>query len=130
MEKIPPASGTYNIETDWGIVRVYEWKGHKNWEKTPVLLLPGHSSGVPMWEVNIPYFIGNRPVYALDPIGDAGLSVQSVPLKDMDDSSEWLSQTIKGLGIEKVHIVGHSFGGGNAANFTLGHPEQVQTLTL
>lgn len=83
-----------------------------------------------MWQANIVGFSKQHTVYAIDALGDAGGSVQQVPLTSMEDVTGWMSETLTGLGIERAHIVGHSFGGGYAANFARIHPEQVQTLTL
>lgn len=130
METIIAPTATYDINTSWGSVRVYEWKNEEDNNAPPVVLLPGHSSGAPMWQTNITEFSQHHTVYAIDALGDAGKSVQSVPLMDMNDVTGWISETLDRLGIERAHIVGHSFGGGYAANFAQAHPEQTQTLTL
>lgn len=130
METIIVPEATYNINTSWGSVRVYEWINEENSNTTPVVLLPGHSSGAPMWGTNITGFSQRHTVYAIDALGDAGKSIQSVPLKDIKDVTGWISETLDGLGIERAHIVGHSFGGGYAANFAHAHSEYTQTLTL
>ncbi len=83
-----------------------------------------------MWAENLPDWIGERTIYALDPLGDAGMSSQRVPLTSFEDQAEWISQTLTGLGLERAHIVGHSFGGANAAILAVQHPEQTATLTL
>lgn len=119
-----------DVNTSWGVVRVYEWNGEKKASAEPVLLLPGHSSGAPMWNENIEGFSKDRTVYSIDALGDAGKSVKTVPLTRTEDVSEWITEVLSQLQIEQTHIVGHSFGGGYAANFTLHHPEKVKTLTL
>lgn len=130
MGTISAPTSVKDIYTSWGTVRVYEWANEKYSDAPPVVLLPGHSSGTPMWQTNIPGFSKQHTVYAFDMLGDAGKSMQSVPLKDIRDVTGWISETLDGLGIKRAHIVGHSFGGGYAANFVQDHPEQVQTLTL
>ncbi len=130
MAVMAAPTATYDIDTSWGTVRVYEWLNEENASVPPVVLLPGHSSGAPMWQANISGFTQKHTVYAIDALGDAGKSTQSVALKGMGDVTGWISETLAGLGIERAHIVGHSFGGGYASNFALNHPEQIQTLTL
>ncbi len=83
-----------------------------------------------MWAENLPGFAAERTVYALDALGDAGLSVQTRALEGGADQAAWLDQALAGLGAPKVHLVGHSFGGWSAANYAVRHPARVATLTL
>ena len=117
-----------DIATSFGTVRVLGWSGVQ--DDVPVLLLPGHSSGAPMWAENLPDWIGKRSVYALDPLGDAGFSMQDTPMSSLQDQSRVISEVVKGLGLGKVHVVGHSFGGAVAAQLAVDHPDQVASLTL
>ena len=96
----------------------------------PVVLLPGRTSGVPMWASNLPDLAAARTTYALDALGDAGLSVQIRPISDGADQADWLDQVLAQLPVRSVHLLGHSFGGWLAANYAVRHPERVQTLTL
>lgn len=130
LETLPKPSAILDINTSWGVVRVYEWVNEEYSDAPPVVLLPGHSSGSPMWQSNLIGFSKQHTVYALDALGDAGKSVQAVPLQKASDVSGWISEVFDGLGIERAHLVGHSFGGGYAADFARDYPEKVQTLTL
>lgn len=128
MDTVPAATSTHDVRTDYGTVRVYEWASENN--ALPVLLLPGSRAGTPMWGENLPSWIGKRTVYALDALGDAGMSSQSVPVSTLEEQAEWVEQTLAGLGLERVHVVGHSFGGATAANLVRYRPERVASLTL
>ncbi|WP_217428418.1 alpha/beta fold hydrolase [Microlunatus speluncae] len=128
LRTLPEPTRTLDVETEFGSVRAYEWEGTAS--GPPVLLLPGRASGAPMWAENLSDWIGQRTIYAIDAIGDAGLSVQTRPFANSDDQAEWIAQTITGLGVDKVHSVGHSFGGAIATIHALRHPEQVATLAL
>ncbi len=130
MGAMPSSTAIHDINTSWGTVRAYEWLNWENSSEPPVVLLPGHSSGAPMWQKNMKGFTKNHTVYAVDALGDAGKSTQSVPLENIDAVTDWISETLDELCIKRAHVVGHSFGGGYAANFALRHPGQVQTLTL
>lgn len=133
MADLPEPTRTLDVPTGYGTVRVLEWAADDSPARPgalPVVLLPGRASGAPMWGENLPDWIGSRTLYALDPIGDAGLSSQSVPLADFDDQAEWIAQTLDDLGVERAHTIGHSFGGANAAIHALRHPGQVASLTL
>lgn len=113
--------------SDFGIVRVYSWG---NSDGVPMFLLPGHSSGAPMWIDNINDFSKENKVYAIDALGDAGKSRQEVPLKDMNDVNTYIKEVMDKLELDKVNLVGHSFGGGYASNFALAYPEKINTLVL
>lgn len=128
LETIPSPTRTLDISTSFGTVRAYEWAAPT--AGPPVFLLPGRASGAPMWVENLSDWIGRRTIYAVDALGDAGLSTQTMPLTTYDDQATWISQTITELGLDRVQSVGHSFGGATAAIHALRHPEQVATLTL
>ncbi|MFW6597177.1 alpha/beta fold hydrolase [Propionibacteriaceae bacterium Y2011] len=128
MERLPPATRVHDVRTAYGTVRVYEWSAPG--DHTPVVFLPGIRSGAPMWVDNIRPWLGRRTVYALDAVGDAGMSTQSTPLTSFDDHATWLDQTFAGLGLDRIHLVGHSFGGAMAATYATHHPERLATLTM
>jgi pimeloyl-ACP methyl ester carboxylesterase len=119
-----------DLETDFGTVRVYEFASARTRRSVPVVLLPGRTSGAPMWEANLSGLAEERTVYALDALGDAGMSVQTRKIEDSADQAAWLDQVLAQLGSPKVHLVGHSFGGWTAANYALRHPERVASLML
>ncbi len=48
----------------------------------------------------------------------------------VQNNAEDLAALIDGLGLEKVHLVGHSYGGFIAAFFALKHPDKARSLTL
>jgi pimeloyl-ACP methyl ester carboxylesterase len=111
MKLLPEPTRTYDIQTGFGAVRAYKFANAKHPDGTPIILFPGRTSGTPMWAKNLKDLTAERTVYALDALGDAGLSVQSQPIKNSADQATWIEETLAGLGLGKVHIVGHSFGG-------------------
>jgi pimeloyl-ACP methyl ester carboxylesterase len=130
MEQLPTLTRSMDLETDFGTVRVYEFASARTRRSVPVVLLPGRTSGAPMWEANLSGLAEERTVYALDALGDAGMSVQTRKIEDSADQAVWLDQVLAQLGSPKVHLVGHSFGGWTAANYALRHPERVASLML
>jgi pimeloyl-ACP methyl ester carboxylesterase len=142
MTLLPVPSRTLDVPTDYGTVRVYEFRPPtppavdvrslppERAADTPILLLPGRSSGVPMWSANLPGLVARRTVYALDALGDAGLGTQTRAIRDGDDQAAWLDQVVQALGVTRIHLVGHSFGGALAAGYAFRHPERIATLTL
>jgi pimeloyl-ACP methyl ester carboxylesterase len=96
----------------------------------PVLLLHAVSVSSAAWYLNAPALSEHFRVYAVDGIGDCGLSrMTSVP-RDLHDYGEWLADVFTGLRLETAPIVGHSYGGFLAVNFGLRHPERVERLVL
>ncbi|MEU4361930.1 alpha/beta fold hydrolase [Promicromonospora sp. NPDC023987] len=127
---MPEPTETHDVETSFGTVRGYAWIAEGRADAAPVVLLPGRSSAVPMWADNLPHYIEHRTVYAFDVIGDTGLSEQTVPMRGVGDSAQWVDEAMAGLSIERAHLVGHSQGGGLAAAVAVRHPERLASLTL
>ena len=48
MALFPEPTAQYDIQTDFGVVRAYKWNTDETARTTPVMLLPGRSSRVPM----------------------------------------------------------------------------------
>lgn len=130
MKQLPTPSKTLDISTDYGTVRVYEWATKQTSSATPIVLVPGYTSGVPMWESNLSDLMTKHPVYALDALGDCGMSVQTAAIKSAADQAAWLDQVIAHLGVEAIHLVGHSFGGWSAANYASRYPDKIASLSL
>lgn len=127
LATMPEPEERLDVGTSYGTVHVARFG---EGDGIPVLLMPGWGSGIPMWRDNLPAWVSERTVYAVDALGDAGRSTQTVPLDSPRSQAAWVSETIFELGLESVHVVGHSFGGWSAANLALHHPDQVATLTL
>jgi pimeloyl-ACP methyl ester carboxylesterase len=130
MAGLPEPTETHDVETSFGTVRTYAWIHERNPDATPVVLLPGRTSAVPMWGDNLPDFVEHRTVYAFDTLGDTGMSVQTVPMTGMADAARWVDEAMAGLEIDRAHLVGHSQGGGLAAAVAVRHPERLASLTL
>ncbi|MFN6554225.1 alpha/beta fold hydrolase [Mycolicibacterium septicum] len=125
---LPSLAETRDVRTGFGVVRVYRF-GIPKLGAAPVVLVPGRSSGVPMWAATLAR-LGDREAYGIDALGDAGLSVQDRPIGGAEDQAAWLDETLTGLGLTRVHLIGHSFGGWSAANLAARHPERIASLTL
>lgn len=109
---------------------MYEWSTPDNQDTIPVVLVPGRSSGVPMWSANLEGFTQTRRVLGFDALGDAGMSIQAAPLLSFEDQAAWIDQVLDQIAPHGVHLVGHSFGGATAATYARLHPERVHSLTL
>ncbi|GET45914.1 alpha/beta fold hydrolase [Capnocytophaga felis] len=129
MQTMPQAE-SLRIKTSFGNVQVYRWGKDYVGSKNPILLLPGKSSGTPMWYANLPDFSENRTVYAFDVLGDAGLSEQNHPILNNFEQAKWIAETMEGLSVPQFHIIGHSFGGWLSANFASFYSDKVASLIL
>jgi len=130
MALLPPPDRTADTTTSYGTVRTYAWSGPDGADASPVLLLPGRSAGAPMWAANLPEFRTTHRVLAVDALGDAGLSVQTAPLRTPDDQARWIDEVVTSVAPEGVHVVGHSFGGATAAQYASRCPGHVRSLVL
>jgi len=134
MRLLPEPNRTLDLFTDYGTVRLYEFVVPATRSRTPVVLLPGRTASAPMWVDNLPDLAAERPVYALDTLGDAGMSVQTRKLVDGTDQAAWIDQVLARVLEEadapRVHLMGHSFGGWSAANYAVRHPQRLASVTL
>ncbi|CAM5617364.1 hypothetical protein SALBM311S_08681 [Streptomyces alboniger] len=67
----------------------------------------------------------DRPVYAVDTPGDPGRSVQREPIHQPERAAQWLDETLSGLGLERVRLVGSSYGGWLALNRAHRRPKRL-----
>jgi pimeloyl-ACP methyl ester carboxylesterase len=83
------------------------------------------------WRSIFDYLVSHFHVYAIDKLGQGHTEN---PLRDADYSMMAVTQHIyrfmETVGIQEVHLVGHSRGALPAARIAVDHPEMVQTLTL
>jgi pimeloyl-ACP methyl ester carboxylesterase len=128
MTVLPQFSELADVPTSFGTVRTYRFDGPS--DRPPVLLLPGRNASTPMYAVNLPPLQQQRTVYSVDLLGEAGLSVQHQPITGPDDQAQWLEETLAGLRLERVHLLGVSIGGWTATNAAVRRPGRAASLTL
>ncbi|WP_280402143.1 alpha/beta fold hydrolase [Nocardia carnea] len=131
MREMPEPERVLDVRTGYGIVRVYRYAGPAAAaDREPFLLLPGTRSGAPVFAANMPGLLAQRPVYALDLLGEPGMSVQDRPIETHADQARWLHEVLLALPEPGFHLVGLSIGGWTAANLAVHHPEKVASLIL
>ncbi|MGW0481980.1 alpha/beta fold hydrolase [Nonomuraea sp. NPDC003214] len=127
MAALPAPSVTLDVPTGFGTVRAYRFGPDGG---VPLLLLPGRTAATPMWASNLAGLARDRPVYAIDLIGEPGLSVQTRPLTSSDDQAAWLASLVDALPEKELHVLGLSIGGWAAVNLAARRPAGIRSLTL
>jgi pimeloyl-ACP methyl ester carboxylesterase len=116
-----------DIDTRFGPTRAYHWVG----DGLPIVLLHGGACTSIVWRpLAESLHARGANVYAVDIMGDVGRSEHRVPFADMTDMAPWLDDALDALGLERVHLVGHSLGGMVALHVALGRPARLDALTL
>ena len=82
----------------------------------PLVLLHGYMATSTMWSPNIADFSKDYRVYAIDVMGQPSKSIPDEPIRDAADYVAWLTATLDALHLDRVSLVGMSFGGWLALN--------------
>lgn len=106
---------------------------HDEGDGPPVLLVHGSGPGVSAWanwRLTIPVLSKRFRIIAPDIVGFGYTERPSGIRYNADTWVEHLTGLVDALGLERVSVVGNSFGGGLALRLALAHPERVQRLVL
>jgi pimeloyl-ACP methyl ester carboxylesterase/membrane protease YdiL (CAAX protease family) len=96
----------------------------------PLVLLHGYMATSAMWSPNIADFTKDYRVYAVDVMGQPSKSIPTAPIRNADDYAMWLAETLDALHLDRICLVGQSYGGWLALNSAIAAPERVQKLVL
>jgi pimeloyl-ACP methyl ester carboxylesterase len=97
----------------------------------PLVLLPGARISSLMWIDMIAALAARHRTYALDIIGDAGLSVNRSAVSKPSDDVDWLDEVLTLLVPDgAASLAGVSLGGSIAAQYALRHPGRVRAVAL
>jgi pimeloyl-ACP methyl ester carboxylesterase len=102
-------------------------------EDAPALvLLHGYFVTLTMWIPNIADFSRDYRVYAIDVMGQPGKSIPDLdePIREVADFVAWLDETLNGLNLDRITMVGMSFGGWLALNLAMSAPDRLDKLVL
>jgi len=100
---------------------------------TPVVLLHGGGPGASAWSnfgANIPVLAERFRTIALDQPGFGRSVTGTIEGHYFTHAADALAGLLDELGIERVHLVGNSLGGGTAVRFALRHPGRSERLVL
>jgi pimeloyl-ACP methyl ester carboxylesterase len=96
----------------------------------PLLLFHGSGSNSAMWLSDMAIWASNREVYAIDVIGEPGLSAAMRPALGSDDHFTWLNDVLAALHIDKFAALGVSLGGLLVLDYATRAPERVERLCV
>lgn len=112
----------------------YDTNYHDVGDGAPVLLLHGSGAGVSAWanwRGLIPVLSQDFRVIAPDLVGFGYTEVpDSLQFNIFDTWIDQILALLDGLGIEKAHVVGNSFGGGLALHLATRHPDRLDRIAL
>ena len=100
-------------------------------ESAPALvLLHGSAATSAMWMSDIAAWSAHFRIYAVDMIGEPGLSAPSRPPLASEAHALWLDDVMEGLHIKRASLVGVSLGGWLAVDYATRRPERAESLVL
>ncbi|WP_433663868.1 alpha/beta fold hydrolase [Nocardia sp. CA-128927] len=123
----PVPSEDIDVETSFGTTRVRKSGAGAG---APIVLLPGIGGNGMVWYRFIRDLARDHVVYTPDVIGWAGRCEQTAPLRDATDIAKWMVEVLDGLGEDRVHLAGNSYGAWLAGVVAVYHSERLASLTM
>ncbi|MEU7157947.1 alpha/beta fold hydrolase [Streptomyces chrestomyceticus] len=96
----------------------------------PVVLLHGSGANATMWQGDAAAWAQHFRTYAVDVVGEPGLSAPSRPPLASDAYARWLDEVLDGLGVPAASFVATSLGGWLALDYATRRPDRVTRLAL
>ena len=96
----------------------------------PLFLFHGSMSNSIMWISDVVEWSKYFRIYAVDMIGEAGMSAPSRPSHDSDAYAKWLDDVFAELGVENAAMVGISLGGWLVLDFGIRRPGKVNQMVV
>lgn len=100
---------------------------------SPVVLIHGSGPGVSAWanwRLTLPHLSEHFRVLAPDALGFGYTERPADPRYDLDGWTDHLLGFLDALDLDRVSLVGNSFGGALALHLATHHPDRVQRLVL
>lgn len=96
----------------------------------PLVLLHGALTNSAIWMSDIELWSQSFRVYAVDVVGEPGLSSAQQPSVSGGGYTAWLDDVLNGLKLKSTSFVGVSFGGWIALNYAVSRPHRADSLAL
>jgi len=123
----PVKNKQYSVSTSIGSTFIIE-SGRD--DKPSLILLHGSVSNSFTWFTDVIELSNKFKVFAVDVIGDAGLSEMVRPGYRSGAYEKWLHELMGALNIESAHFAGISLGGWMAINFCIHFPRMARSIFL
>lgn len=99
----------------------------------PIVMIHGFGAGIAFWVMNLEEISKDRPLYAMDLLG-FGRSARPKFSSDSDEIEQQYVDSIERwrnvMNIDKMVLLGHSFGGYLSSAYAMKYPENVEHLIL
>jgi 3-oxoadipate enol-lactonase len=112
------------VDTALGRVRVQTHGSGEAMMFWPSLLMTGD-----MWAAQAEHFGASRQVILVDPPGHGGSQKLTAPFT-FDDCARCIVDILDGLGVERTHFIGNSWGGMIGGTFAARHSDRVGRSVL
>jgi pimeloyl-ACP methyl ester carboxylesterase len=96
----------------------------------PLVLLHGSGANAVMWAGDVAVWSEHFRVYAVDIIGEPGLSAPTRPPMAPGAYTPWLDDVLDVLGVASAAVLGMSLGGWVALDYATRRPERVERMVL
>jgi pimeloyl-ACP methyl ester carboxylesterase len=96
----------------------------------PLLLLHGSAANSSSWMGDVGQWAKRFRIYAVDVIGEPGLSASTRPPLNSDAYVLWLDDVLNALNLQQASLVGVSLGGWMALDYATHRSERVQSIAL
>lgn len=124
----PPPPEPTLVQAEGWTARVLRM-GPEDSDAIPLLLIHGFGGDLLLWQFNQSELAADRPVYAIDMPGHGG-STKSVGKGDAAAIAAAMRSALAALGVGRVHVAGHSFGGTVAMQMAFDEPDRIVSATL
>ncbi|TXK70259.1 alpha/beta fold hydrolase [Paenibacillus sp. N3.4] len=96
----------------------------------PLILFHGFGFSSTMWIENMKQLSKSYRTFSVDFIGDINKSEAIRQIKDKEECARWFREVLSGLGIQKTHIAGLSYGGFIALVLAIHAPQFINKMVV
>jgi pimeloyl-ACP methyl ester carboxylesterase len=102
--------------------------GHE--DALPLLLFHGSAANSAIWMGDVAAWAEHFRIYAVDMIGEPGLSAPSRPPLASEAHMLWLDDVMQTLALSRASIIGVSLGGWLALDYATRRPDRVESVVV